>query len=117
MNCHPTTQNQSAAIGILSQPKRYDFHDKISKTFQMLSHLSICFVMRTTNDSSVQFTNHTMLLVSCTSLQRNTGPLCSIVQWFKTAVASFPNASFILVVGKADDDAVWHPSLDVADVF
>ena len=114
MACRATSDNLTAAIGILSHSQHTNWQRILLDTLDIpQKDMRVCLVLRSSTLSHAKYVNSTTVLVPCPNLGRTTGPLCSLVRWFETAVRSFPQSSLI---GKADDDAVWHPSRVLANI-
>lgn len=102
--CRPTSHDLLMAVGILSHPLHHTWSNTLVSTLIADSNTTrVCVVMRA---NTTRFDGRNTLHVQCPELGRQTGPLCSIVRWYEQAITAFPRARF---VGKADDDAVWHP--------
>ena len=104
-----------AAVGIFSLAGHEGFQRALHTTLRVTSLMRICFVLRSSNVTTATFTENLYVFVPCPNLilKRATGPLCSLIRWYQAALEHFPHARLI---GKADDDAVWHPERVLASL-
>ena len=111
--CRPYHSALEAAVGIFTHPGHGALAAALRVTLRAPSSMRICYILRSANATAASFVDGDRVLVPCPELGRATGPLCSLVRWFQAAVEHFPLARMI---GKADDDAVWHPERVLASL-